>query len=821
MDTLLQDLRYAVRTLAKNPGFAVAAWLTLALGIGANGAIFNLTNAMLLKPLPGVEPQALARLTRQSPEGRTSRTHSYLAYREFAAEPELGELAATTLVTAAWTRSGTVDQLLAEVVSDNYFQWLGIGAAHGRVLAPLPDTAGERVAVISHALWRNKLESRPDAVGAALVLNGEPFTVIGVAPEHFNGLQAGLLTDLWVPLEQAPGWIGPRGWMEDVTSNRLDLLLRRAKGRSIAQTQAVADGLAAGFVQRHPEASRDQRLRVAPARLLDGSLRTGVAAFLAVLMGIVGLVLLTACANLTNLLLVRAAGRRREFAVRMALGASRVRLLQQLLSESLVLGVLAGGLAVLISSWASNLLTRFNPLPSTIPIAFDMRMDARVYLFIAALSLGMGLVLGLLPALHASRASALDGLRDATRSAGAGTASRSRQVFVAAQVALSLAVLVLAGLFLRSLQNAARMDLGFEPRRAVALDVDVRTKGWSDERANEYYREIRRRIEGLPGVQAVAFANLMPLDLATGRTPVVIAGHEPVEGREPLRLSFNRIDPGYFATLGIPLRGGRDFTERDDEHGMPAVVINETMARRYWPGGEAIGKSFRLEGADAGPIERSVAASVVQVVGVVADAKYRTLGETPEPHFYLPYGQSFDGARSVIARTTGDPGPLLAAVQHELLAVDPALPGFFARTLEQQISLAFLPARLAGIVSAAFGLLALALATVGIYGVVAYSVAQRTREMGIRLALGATPGDVLRLVLGQGMRLVALGIVIGAAGALGLAQLVGGFLYDVHAADPGSYLAATALLTAMAIVSCYLPARRATRVDPMAALRHE
>lgn len=821
MSHLVQDLRYALRTLVRNPGFAAVALLTLALGIGANAAIFNLANAMLLKPLPGKEPHELMRLVRQTAGGQRSFSHSYAAYREFSAQRELGEVAALNLVTAAWTRGSTAEQLLAEVVSENYFQVLGVNAARGRVLSPQHDAAAGRVVVISHLLWRNKMESDSNAVGQTMLLNGDAFTIAGIMPTDFNGTQAGLIVDFWAPLEQTSGWVGARGWRENATSNRLALIVRRDAGRSAAQLQAMADTLATRFADAHPEVARKQKVLVEPARLLEGQMRSGVTAFLAVLMSIVGLVLLTASANLTNLLLVRIAGRRRELAVRMALGAGRARLFQQLLSESLLLAALAGAGGMFVASWASNLLVQFNPLPSTIPIQFDLRMDARVILFTGALSFAAGILLGLLPALEASRAGALDGLKEGTRSAGAGTGGRARQVFVAAQVALSLAVLVLAGLFLRSLHNAVRTNLGFDPRRVVALDMDVGPKGWSEERVNEYYREIRRRVEALPGVQSASFANLMPLDLATRHTPVSIEGHEPPQGRESLQLSFNRVSPGYFATLGIALRRGRDFAERDDAQQPAVVVINETMAQRYWPGEEAAGKSFRLLQADAGPIEAMVAEQTVHVIGVAADVKYRTLGEAPEPHFYLPYLQSFDAARSIVTCTSGDTGPLLAAVQRELVGSDPALPGFFARTLEQHIALAFLPARMAGIVSAAFGLLALTLASIGIYGVVAYSVAQRTRELGIRLALGATPHQVMRLVLGQAMRLIAIGVVAGMAGALGLAQFVRGFLYGVSPADPASFLAATTVLAAIALLSCYVPSRRVLRVDPVMALKCE
>ena len=821
MNSLMQDLRFAVRTLAKNPAFSLVAVLTLAMGIGANGAIFSLANSMLLKPLPGTDPHELVRVQRRNAQGGLSRAASYAAYRGLAAQPEFGNVSAISFVTVAWTQGNSAQELLAEAVSANYFDMLGIKAAQGRVFSPQQDGAAERTVVIGHAFWQNRLAGAASAVGQSLTLNGEVFTVVGIAPERFNGTQAGLVANLWVPLEQARGWVGAPGWTEDAGANRLEMFARRPAERTHAQMQAVADSVTQRLREAHPSLPQSYKLEVSAARLFEGQFRAGVTAFLSILLGIVGLVLLTASANLTNLLLVRMAGRRREIAVRMALGASRARLLQQLMCESVVVAAMAGALGVVVAGWAGQLLTQFNPLPATIPVTVDLTMDARVYFFIAALAAVTGLLLGVLPAWQASRPTAIAALKEeAARSTGV-SGSRTRQAFVVAQVALSLTVLVVAGLFLRSMQNAASMELGFEPRGALALDIDVQSKRWSMERANEYFREIQRRVERLPGVESVAFMNLAPLDTATRRTAVAIAGHEPGEGREALQLSFNRVSPNYFAALRIPLRAGRDFTERDDAARPAVAVINETMARRYWPGESAVGKTFRVLAADGGAIEAAMASSVVEVIGVAADAKYRSLGETPEPHFYVPYLQSFDGSRSLLVRTTGDSGPMLGVVQRELVTYDATLPGFFGRTLEQHIALAYLPSRMAGIVSGAFALLGLALTAIGLYGVVAYSVLQRTRELGIRMALGASKAQVLQLVLGQGMRLVALGAAVGCAAALGLAGFVESFLYNVPTTDPVSYAASAAVLALFTLLASWLPARRATRVDPIIALRHE
>jgi predicted permease len=588
---------------------------------------------------------------------------------------------------------------------------------------------------------------------------------------------------------------------------------------TLAKAQLDLDGVAGRLARAYPDTNRGKAVSLEPARSFDGGLRKPVSAFLAVVMALVGIVLLTACINLAGLQLVRAAGRRREMAVRLALGASRARLIRQLLTESGLLALLGGALGLLFAIWTSRLLTGFNPLPATIPIRLDLQPDVRLYAFTLALAGVCGVLLGLAPALACSSAQVTDGLKE--QAANLAARSRLRGLFVAAQLALSLLLAIAAALFLRSLWNARAIDVGFEPRHALALDLDVKSKGWSEARARRYFHEALERVRALPGVRSAAFANLAPLDLATPRVDARIDGLEPPAGQDGLPLSFNRVSPRYFETLGVPLAAGRDFDEQDDA-GRPAVaIVNQTLARRFWPAQDALGRRFRVLRGRGLTVEQMTGGADVQVVGVARDVKYRSLGEDPEPHVYLPYLQHFDSSRTLIVATRGDAPATITTVQRELLAMEPDLPGFFARTLEQHAGLALVPARMAALLSTLFGGLALSLAALGVYGVVSHSVAERTREIGIRRALGASAGDVSRLVLGGGARLIGAGLAAGLLLALALARFVGALLYDVSATEPALLLGVSLLLALVALGASWIPARRALRVDPLVALRHE
>jgi predicted permease len=708
---------------------------------------------------------------------------------------------------------GQSEQFLAEVVSGNYFSALGLRAERGRLLSAEDDRAGaEPVAVVGDLVWR-RFGVDPPLIGKVLTLNGKTFTVVGVAPQGYSGIGAGIGVDIWVPVNQAAPWLAPDMFTNRRTG-RVQVLGRLQPGVSLTQAQAAMTARAQELQQAYPEANVGMGVLLDRARYLDNSLRGAITAFLGIIIALVGLLLLTVCANLTNLLLVRTAGRRREMVMRWALGASRVRLVRQLLTESLLL-VLAGGVAgTLLGIWSASLLTRFNPLPATIPLRFDLSPDIRVLGFALCASLLTGLILGLIPAVQASRANVASDLKEGGGSLGSLHKSRLRNAFVISQVAVSMVLLIGAGLFLRSLWQTRAINIGFDPNNAVALDVDLKPRGFSEERGQRFYREMLRRMTALPEVRSATLSDLAPLDTATPFSEILIEGQEPLAGEHGIRVSFNRVGPAYFETIGIALRSGRGFDERDDANRTRVAVVNETMAQRFWPSQDPIGKTFRLLRGNETP-------RFFEIVGVAREVKYRSLGEEPTPHFYVPFLQDYSPGMTLIVRISSDAGAALATIQRELQSQDRDVQGFFARTLIQHIGLAMLPARLAANFAGIFGGFALVLTALGIYGVVSHSSSHRTREIGLRMALGAQPAEVLSLILIQGGKLFGIGIAIGLAGALGVTRFLAGLLYGISPADPPTFTAVTILLAAVALVACYIPAQRAMKVDPIVALRYE
>jgi predicted permease len=824
LETFLQDIRYGLRQLRRNPGFTLVGVLTLGLGIGANTAIFSMVNALLLRPLPAANPDELVRFYAVAPDGRLQRNSSYLNYIDYReASGVFSGLTASNLSPVSLQSGEGSEQRMAEVVSGNYFAVLGVNAAHGRTLLESDDRPGAQVVVVSHHLWQNRFAADPQLIGKTLFLNGDAYSVVGIAAEGFPGTFEGLFMDLWVPLEAAAHWISPDA-LRNRDSPAFRLLGRLQPRVTIPQAQAAMDTVAARLAQTYPDTNRNEGVRLERARFLDGPLRATVAVFMAIVMGFVGLVLLTACANFANLMLARAAARRREFTVRLALGASRLRLVRQQVTEGVLLTALAGIAGLLLANWMTGLLAQFNPLPATIPLRFDFSADARVYLFIAAVSILAGVLLGLAPGAHSSRADLATGLKEESAGAvGGRKGSRLRNTLVVAQLALSLVLLTGATLFLRSLQNAQRMDLGFEPRNAIALDIELKSAGFDEQSAQHFYRQLQQRVEAMPGVQSATLVNLAPLDLATPRADVHIDGHEPPPGQTALKISFNRVGLRYFETLHIPLLSGRDFTERDDQARSGVVIVNETMARRFWPGEDAIGQRVRFasESENRQLAGRNMSSDVLEVIGVARNVKYRTLGEEPEAHMYVPYLQRFDAGRTLVVRGTGNAAAFIPVVQREVETLNKDVRAFFARTLEQHIGLAMLPSRMAATLSGVFGLMALLLATIGLYGLIAYLVAQRGREIGILMALGAQRSDVVKMVLRLGLRLTGAGILAGLAAAFAVTRLLGSLLHGVSASDPLSFGGVTLLLTGVALLACWLPAQRASRIDPMVALRHE
>ncbi|HKE19301.1 MAG TPA: ABC transporter permease [Kofleriaceae bacterium] len=830
-ETVWQDIRYGMRGLRRSPAFTAVAVLTLALGIGATAAIFSLIDAALLRPLPGDRPDELVAIYTSDYSGPLYGGSSYPDYVDFRDGNELlaGLVAyrPTPLSLGAdgpGAPSAASKRVFGEIVSGSYFSMLGVRPRPGRGFLPDEDrTPGTHpVVVLSHGLWQRRFAGDPTVIGRSVRLNGHPFTVVGVAPRGFSGLLRGFAADLWVPMmmqgQAVPG-------SEDLTERGARGLLvmgRLRPGVTIEQARSRFQAIAAELHRAHRDSWTDVRGRPRAITLVAESdarifpqARGPVVAFMALFMTAVGLVLLIACASVANLLLARASARRKELAVRFALGARRARLVRQLLTESSILASLGGIAGLCLAMWGLDLLMAFKP-PVPVPVALDLGVGWRVIAFTAGVTLLSTLLIGATPALAASRPDLATALKDDTGAVGAGGRRvRLRRALVVAQVTLSLVLLIGSGLFLRSLQRAGAIALGFDPRNLVAMSVDLQLQGYEEARGRDFYRQLLERVRALPGVTSASLATQLPLGLFSGtRRGITIAGHAALPGEDP-EVDTATVGPDYFETLRIPIVRGRAFGKRDAPGAPGAVIVNQAFARRYWPGRDALGQHIQLGGGgDPGTPS-------LEVVGVAADGKYVTLGEDPRPFFYLPLDQDYASSATLVVRTASDAGAAISSVQSAVHELDPNLPVYDAKTVTDHLALSLLPARMAGAVLGIFGLVALALAALGLYGVVAYSVSQRTREIGVRLALGARRRDILHLIVGEGLRLTALGVALGLPLAAAATRLLSGLLYGVSASDPVTFAAITILLVAVALLACSLPAWRAARVEPMTALHHE
>lgn len=814
MQTFIHDLRYGFRLLLKNPGFTIAAVISLALGIGANTTVFSLVNAVLLRPLPVKQPEQLAELyTVESRADNRYLSVSYPDYTYFRDHTEVfSGVAAHALTMLSLSGDQRNELVWGQIVSGNYFSVLGIDPIEGRAFRPEEDRTpgGNPVAVISYGLWKRRFGGTADVVGKTLTLNRHSFTIVGVAPESFKGTVVGLAPEVWVPITmQAQAKPG-----KDILNSRdvraLFVVGRLKPEANLEQARAEAKLFAGQLEQSYKETNEGMGAAVTSASPLPYQFRSAVTGFMVFLMVVVGLVLLVPCANVANLLIARATARRREISIRLALGASRSRLIRQLLTESLLLAVLGGLVGLLITNWATKLLLAFQP-PLPVQVALDLGLDRRVLIFTMVISIVTGLVFGTTPALQASRPDLVPTLKGEQYGASR-TKTRLRNMLVVAQVALSLILLVGAGLFLRSLKNARSIDPGFDTENALAVSLDLQVHGYSEAQGLSFYRQLVQRAETLPGVESACVASHLPLGLEFRVTDVVIEGRLPQSDRDRVEADYSVVGPSYFKTLGIQLVSGRDFGSADNPSVPGVAIINESMARRFWPGEEPSGRRFSISGV-AGPY--------LQVVGVAKDGKYRSLGETPRPFVYLPFEQKYASFMTLLVRTTGEPNRLLGSVREQVQSLDSSLPLFEARTLSQHLSTSLLPQRLAAALMGIFGILGLILATVGIYGVVAYSASQRTREIGIRMALGAKRSDVFKLVVGQGLRPTLLGLTLGVIASLGLSRVVSSLLFGVSLADPITFVGISLLLVTASLVASYIPARKATRINPIIALRYE
>jgi predicted permease len=817
MRSLLHDLRFASRSLVRNPRFATLGVLTLALGIGANAAMFSVVNGLLLRPLPVRDPSRLVALFSLHGSEKRPESFSYLNYVDLAAERGAFEgIAAQSGIPLSLGTEERADMVWGEMVTSNYFPLLGARPALGRFFTEADDHGAGSVpfAVLSYAFWKGRFGSDPGIVGTLVRLNGHSFKVLGVAPEGFTDMRLFLfLPDVWVPLQMyAQVMPGSEAWLPTNRGVRPLLLFGRlAPGVSVAQAQASATSVSARLASEHAPGEVDPDVLVMgghppfanPAFVPRGALVGAASMSLAG----VGLVLAIACANVASLLLARTSGRRREVAIRRALGASGGRLARLLLTESLLLAFLGGLGGLLLAAWARSYESALVP-PSPFRLGFDTSLDLRVLAF-TALATSLATVLaGVGPAVRAARAGVLGGLKEAPPE-GTTRLLEARGVLVVAQLAFSLVLLAGGGLLLKSLEKARDLPVGFDTRNALALSVNPGVQGYDEARGRDLYRRLVEGARSLPSVTDATLAFPLPLDFASSSHEVEIEGRAVAPEDKKVTVLSSVVDVGYFRTMRTDLVAGREFDLRDGPDRPPVAVVNETMARLYWPKGNALGGRLRVQGTEP----------LVEVVGIAKDGKYGTLGEDPRPYLFLPLGQNYRSQATLVVRSAAGPRTLAPLLRREVQSLDPDLAAFGVLTLEDFKRRSLSVAESAATFSATFGLLALALASVGVYGVISQIVGGRTREIGIRMALGATRSAVLRLILGGALRLAALGIAVGLLGALGLGRLLAGLLYGVSGADLSVFALAAVVLLGAALAAAYSPARRATRVDPITVVR--
>jgi predicted permease len=831
MQTFWQDLRYGARMLLKHKSFTAVAVVTLALGIGANTAIFSAADKLLLRSLPVKDPSELALVVGESVNPKFQSTvYSYPDYVDYRARNEVfSGLLAFAQINARLGDGERSDKLGVELVSDNYFDVLGVTAAQGRVIREEDNRHEDAhpVAVISHSCWRRRFGGRSDVIGQTLRLNGVPYSVIGVAPAGFAGMRLEVPAEAWAPLMMRRQLLGGTTSNFERKGGWLRLMGRLKPGVTLAEAQASFDLTARRVWEANTTESErklpfnEKRILLEPGGQGLSFLRRTLGETVKLLLAVVGLLLALACANVANLSLARAAARRREIAVRLALGASRRQIVRQLLAESLLLAGLGAGVSLLFAPWLYELLFAFQPGFIIERSTLRDSLDGRVLAFTALAAIISGVLFGLAPAWQSARADVIPALK------GVGDDRRARRwsvpgALVVAQVALALVLLVGAGLLVRSLQRLFAIDPGFRaenllivaielPRAAHAGAGDEAGKRAVDERNNQYFMQLAERVKALPGVEAATTAFITPFSGNIGKTSVVVEGWQPRPG-ENLAFDYSKAGPGYHELMGIPLVAGRGFTERDNAGAPGVVIVNETLARTYFPNQNPVGKRLSL----------GLNKPWLEIVGVTRDHRLHSLTEAPLPHIDLPALQHPYGSFArLVVRARLDPLTLAPAVRREALALNAQAALEPPTTLEDEVKNSLAAARMASTLTTLFGLTALLLAAVGLYGVMAQAVERRTREIGIRMALGAERGAVLRLVVGQGLRLVAVGVALGLLASLAAARLIESQLYGVGARDPLTFAGVAALLVAVALLACLIPARRAARVDPMSALRCE
>jgi len=818
MRPLLQDFRHAARQMRRTPAFAAVAILTLALGIGANVAIFSMVDWLLLRPLPVKDPGQITVLRLQQNLDILLATLSIPDYRDIRGQTTavFDGLAGYELsLDGLSVDGGKAARVVTNYVTGNFFSVLGIQPALGRLILPAEGNApgADPVIVLSYSYWKQHLGGDPDIIGKKVSFDGHPVTVIGVAPQGFQGVQSLVSIAGYLPLGMA-AITQPPGFMENRGERGLSVLGRLRKGVSLQQAQAALTVVSQRLSQQYPEIDKNVKALVFPeanARLGDPRM-TNTPLLSALFLGLAILVLLLACVNVGNVLLVRATVRERELAIRTALGAGRGHLMRLLLAEGVLLAIVGGAAGMVLGTWGGAALRSIN-LHTDLPIQLDFRFDWRVFIYALGMAMAAGVLVAIFPALRAGRRDLNQVLHQGGRGL-VGGGQKVRSALVVAQVGGSLMLLIIAALFARSLGQAQRTDLGFDPAHVVNLTMDPQEIGYHEAQTREFYHNLLQRVRALPGVTAASTAFSVPLGYYSNGATLAIDGHQAPAGQPAPVAVVNPVSPGNFETLGIPLLRGRDFTDRDDEKAPYVAVVNETFVKQYWPHQDPIGRHFRSVNDPTHSIE---------VVGVAKDARYIFVRGPEYPLVYFPFAQHAGTSLETLqVRTAGDPKAMIPELERAIESVAPDLPVFEVKTMTEALYTlnGFLAYEVAAGLAAAMGILGLVLSVVGVYGVISYTASQRSHEIGVRMALGAQPRQILRMILRQGIVIVAIGLGLGVLAALAAARVVGTFL-AVSPTDPTTYVAVSVLLTLVALAACAIPARRAMRVDPMAALHYE
>ncbi len=813
LSALGRDFKFAARMFIKSPLFTTIVVLTLAIGIGLNTAVFSAVDALLLRPLPGVRASdELMQLYRTSPGNEKFGSSSIPHYFDLRNRTKgvFSGVAASSFQFVSITADGPPQIVTAIMVSANYFNVLGVSPFRGRLFTADEDVGqgAHPVVVLSHGAWKNLFASDPNVVGRTIPVNGQAMTIVGIAPPDFRGTLPIIQPVMWVPLTQV-GQIKP-GNVKDFESrdnNYNDVIARLAPGASVAQARARLDAVSRELLAEFPDEYKNRGIHL--VRQVDAgihpTLRGAQVGLSAVVMVVVAILLIIACVNVANLFLARARDRAREMAIRLALGARRSALIRQLLVESLFFSLASGAVGLLVAWWAISIANRIG-LPMNVELSPDLRLSPLVLSFSLGITTLTGILFGVVPALQATRPSLIPALKG---EAPAGESrSRTTKGLVVAQMALSMVLLVCAALFLVNLRSATSIDKGFAAERILLADLDPGLQGYARSRSRDFYRQTLERLRANPMVEEVGMISDMPLGLSSSDRGVTIPGYAPQKD-EGMSIFYASASPNYFNTMGITLRSGREFTEQDDSASVPVIIVNERFAQRFWPNQSAVGHIVHAAERD------------FTVIGVATTGKYKRLGEDPTAFMYFTQAQQWSSSMSIAIRTKGKPSAFVPTLRRMMTELDPNLPVSNIRTMEKHLGFTLLPARIAGTALGVFGVLGLLLASVGMYGVMAYSVSQRTREIGIRMAIGASAANVVSLIMRQGLTLVFIGTAIGLVGAIGASRLLRSILYGADAINPATFIAVPAVLIVVAALATFVPAKRAASVDPAISIRTE